>query len=77
MNDKKLVNLAIDFGTTNTLVAYFEDTPKLLSLPGISYRLGEIDLVPSIIGYSKGKSSLSRIWDKKQRSYLREIQSGE
>lgn len=59
MNDKKLVNLAIDFGTTNTLVAYFEDTPKLLSLPGISYRLGEIDLVPSIIGYSKGKSSLS------------------
>lgn len=56
--ESKKVNIAIDFGTTNTLVATFEDTPIVMSLSGISMKISGIDLIPSAIGYysDKGKS---------------------
>ena len=59
--DVKKVNIAIDFGTTNTLVATFEDKPNILRLPGISYELCGIDLIPSAVGYSndKGRTQIS------------------
>lgn len=47
----KKINIAIDFGTTNTLVATFEDNPIVMSLPGISTKISDIDLIPSAIGY--------------------------
>lgn len=59
--DVKKVNIAIDFGTTNTLVATFEDKPNILRLPGISYELCGLDLIPSAVGYSndKGRTKIS------------------
>lgn len=53
----KKINIAIDFGTTNTLVATFEDIPTVMSLPSISRKVSDIDLIPSAIGYysEKGK----------------------
>jgi len=47
------VNIAIDFGTTNTLVATFDDKPNILCLHGISYELCGIDMISSVVGYSK------------------------
>jgi|LSQX01.3.fsa_nt_gb molecular chaperone DnaK (HSP70) len=54
------VNIAIDFGTTNTLVATFKDEPEILKLPGLSYELCGIDLIPSAVGYSLEKGKLKR-----------------
>jgi len=51
--DIKKVNIAIDFGMTNTVVAVFDDEAKIINLPGISYKLSTVDVIPSIIGYSE------------------------
>ncbi len=44
--------IAIDFGTTNTLVASFEDAPVIFSLPDFSKTLGQYSVVPSTIQYA-------------------------
>jgi len=56
----KNVAIAIDFGTTNTLVATFEDTPTVMSLPGISMKISDIDLIPSALGYYSEKGKTQR-----------------
>jgi molecular chaperone DnaK (HSP70) len=52
------INIAIDFGMTNTLVAVFHEEVEILTLPGISHKLGSIDVVPSIIGYSNDNGKI-------------------
>lgn len=59
---KTRINLAIDFGATNTLVATFTDEPQILNLSSISYNIGGTPLIPSIIGYYNN--------DKKNSNYV-------
>ena len=51
-----MYNIAIDFGTSNTLIGVYNLKTKEISvesLSGISKKLGEYDVVPSIISYEK------------------------
>jgi len=57
----KKINIAIDFGTTNTLVATFEDNPIVMSLPGISTKISDIDLIPSAIGYYSENGKVQKL----------------
>lgn len=59
--EAETVNIAIDFGMTNTLVATFQDKPNILRLPGISYELSNIHLIPSAVGYYTEKGNTRTI----------------
>jgi molecular chaperone DnaK (HSP70) len=49
-----LYNIAIDFGTSNTLIGVYDITTKEVkveSFSDISKKLGEYSVIPSIISY--------------------------
>lgn len=45
---------------TNTLVAVFDETTVIIPLPNISHQLCDVDVIPSIIGYSKETGQTQR-----------------
>ena len=51
-----MYNIAIDFGTSNTLIGVYNLKNKKISVDSLSWiskKLGEYDVVPSIISYEK------------------------